>query len=78
MESYHQGAGSRLSDLNPYYNPDGSVRVSKERRLFIHRFSTQPADQTRVGRWRHEMPREEQLAFDRVAGELLQELGYTP
>jgi hypothetical protein len=78
MEAYHQLAEGRLSDLNPHYNPDGSVRVSKERRLFIHRFSTRPPDQARVGRWRHEMPLEEQLAFDRVAGELLQQLGYTP
>jgi hypothetical protein len=76
MESYHQSAERRLSDLNPYYNRDGSIKVSRESRQLIHQFAKQPPNSARVGRWRRDMPREEQDAFNHVAGDLLRELGY--
>ncbi len=78
MQLYHQSAEHRLDDLNPHYNPDGSVKVTRESRLLIHHLSAQPPDRTRIDRWRQELSLEEQRAFDRVAGDLLEQLGYTP
>ena len=77
MEAYHRSAKDRLDDLAAHRNPDGSVKVSRESRLLIHQLSTQPPTGTRIGRWRHELSLEEQGEFERVAGELLRELGYT-
>ena len=76
METYHRSAQERLDDLGTHYNPDGSVKVSRQSRLQIHAFSTRPPTATRIGRWRQELSLEEQQAFDRVAGDLLRELGY--
>jgi hypothetical protein len=76
MESHHLAARQRLDELHPHYEPDGTLKVSKEDRLHIHRRSTQPPDPTRIGHWRHEMRPEEQDAFMRTAAPLLEELGY--
>ena len=76
MESHHLFAKKRLSELNPHYDRDGSITVSREDRLSLHRFATQPPDSTRIGRWKHEMHPEEQIAFARTAAPLLEELGY--
>jgi hypothetical protein len=38
--------------------------------------TTCPVDTGRIGRWRSELTAEERLRFERVAGDLLAELGY--
>ena len=53
-----------------------SVLISKEERLFIHRFTSRPPEPERVFRWKSEMATEERSAFVGVARPLLEALGY--
>lgn len=76
MLDYHRQAHSRLDEVRDYYAPDGTLIISKEDRLRNHRFTSEPPRPERTGRWRSEMTREELRAYERIAGPLLEELGY--
>ena len=76
MEQYFTQARQRLDEVNTRYKPDGSVLISKEERLFIHRFTSRPPEPERVFRWKSEMTTEERNAFVGVARPLLEALGY--
>jgi L-alanine-DL-glutamate epimerase-like enolase superfamily enzyme len=75
MEQYHLTAPARMRELQdlPKY-PFGDLK--KEERLKSHRLTSQPPDSSRIECWRKEMPREEVLAYQDVAGDLLRTLGY--
>ena len=75
MERYHVTAPSRmneLSDLPKYPFMD----LKKEQRLDIFKLTSRPPDRSRIERWREELSREEVLAYQEVAGDLLETLGY--
>ncbi len=55
---------------------DGQVIITKEERKHLHRFTSLPPQSSRVGRWRSEMSREMLAAYEEIAGDLLEELGY--
>jgi hypothetical protein len=76
MHGYFNQARSRLDELKTWLKPDGSVLISKEERLFNHRFTNQPPDASRVFRWKRDMTQEMREQFERIAGPLLEELGY--
>jgi hypothetical protein len=76
MEQYFTQARQRLDEVNTRYKPDGSVLISKEESLFIHRFTSRPPEPKRVFRWKSEMTTEERSAFVGVARPLLEALGY--
>jgi hypothetical protein len=52
------------------------VLISKEERLFIHRFTSRPPEPERVFRWKSTMTNEERSTFVGVARPLLEALGY--
>ncbi|MDQ3814045.1 MAG: sulfotransferase [Armatimonadota bacterium] len=73
---YFEFARTRLDEVKTGYNLDGTVLITKEERLFNHRFTNEPPDTSRVFRWKQEMTPEMRAEFESVAGQLLAELGY--
>lgn len=76
MLEYFKGAQNRLAEITTRYRPDGTLLISKEERLFNHRFTSSPPDCSRIFRWKREMTQEEQREFEEEAGDLLKNLGY--
>jgi hypothetical protein len=76
MLAYHQTARLRLAEVETHRDPDGRVVITKEERLHNHRFTSQPPEPSRIGRWRTEMTREMLAAYEEIAGEMLEDLGY--
>jgi sulfotransferase family protein len=76
MENYFWFSLARLSEVKSRYRSDGTLLISKEERLFNHRFTNFPPVPTRLFRWKREMDRQDLLSFERIAGIKLEELGY--
>lgn len=76
MERYHLRAPERMNELENTYDDDGKIAVTKETRLFRHQLTAKPPEPTRIGRWKTAMSADELSRFNKVAGPLLQELGY--
>ena len=76
MENYYLQADERLNELETAYKSDGTVFATKDSRLRIHSLTSRPPEPKRIGRWKTEMGKEELAAFERVAGDLLEELDY--
>jgi hypothetical protein len=76
MLRYHEFAPERLREHQGRFRPDGSVVLTHEQRLGQQYRTTQPPDRSRVFVWRREMPREEQLRFEAIAGDVLGEFGF--
>lgn len=76
MLAYHQTARRRLEEAETRRGHDGGVIITKEERLHIQRFTSQPPERSRVGRWKAELTPEQVAAYESVAGGLLEELGY--
>jgi hypothetical protein len=75
MLDYHRGASRRLEELESR-RPSVFAPSSKEELLLPARRAATPPDPARIGRWRVQMPAVERREFERVAGDLLAELGY--
>jgi hypothetical protein len=77
MLSYHERAADRLTEMDRDLGSgeNGPVRTGHER-LAGHAMTTEPPSTDRCGRWREEMSDRDEAEFERVAGELLAELGY--
>ena len=76
MERYYESAAGRLDEVKSMYREDGTVLITKEERLYNQRFAAAPPEPSRVFRWRDEMDAASRFRFAKVAGGLLQELGY--
>jgi hypothetical protein len=76
MATYYQRAPERLAEHQARVRSDGRIIVSREQRRAQQRLTTYPPDPSRIGHWKHAMPREERAQFEKVAGPLLAELGY--
>ncbi len=76
MKNYYLHGKERLNELGTAYRSDGGVYATKDSRLRLHRLTSRPPEPQRIGRWKHEMRREELATFERIAGHLLHELGY--
>ncbi len=77
MLAYHERADERLQELNHEFSRrKGRPAVSGERRLALHALTARPPQPSRAGRWRTDMPVDQQRAVEGIAGELLVELGY--
>jgi Sulfotransferase family len=77
MLEYHERAEKRLEEMARPLPGDGRAQhLSVERRLATHAMTTKPPSADRVARWRTQMSAEDRAAFEEVAGELLDELGY--
>jgi hypothetical protein len=75
MLDYHQDASRRMSsELGDLVLP--KLTLSRSTRLDIHRRLDRPPQTDRVERWREEMSPADRRAFEGIAGETLEELGY--
>lgn len=76
MLNYYQNSEERLSEMENRYNKDGSIRVSKQQRMDIFKLTNKPPDKSRIQAWKNKMPKEELIQFNKIAGDLLRDLGY--
>jgi hypothetical protein len=76
MLSYYVRSESRLKEHKGRFRADGSVLITHEDRVNQQRRTTEPPDPACIGAWKSEMTQDEQNRFWRVAGDLLEELGY--
>ena len=75
MLSFHERASARLAELGDLPGDDGPPRSADERATQFERVR-EPLSDARVGSWREEMTAGDRAAFEEIAGELLEELGY--
>jgi Sulfotransferase family len=77
MLDYHARSSERLREMARALPGDGRAQhLSVERRMATHAMTTKPPSVDRVARWRTQMSASERAAFEAVAGDLLDELGY--
>ena len=78
MLRYHEDAAERLAAERGRDLPAAGARPAQRAadRAGFHRLTAAPADPARVGRWRTEMDPGDRREFERIAGDLLAELGY--
>jgi hypothetical protein len=75
MLNYYKNASSRLSEMDDRI-VNGKV-ITKERIMEIYKLTSLPPQSSRIGIFRTELPKEEILIFEKTAGKLLKELGYS-
>ena len=76
MLAYYQQAPARLKEHKGRSLPDGRIFLTPEQRFEQQQRTTQPPDPACVFAWKQTMDADEVNEFRRVAGDLLQELGY--
>lgn len=76
MLAYFEQAPERLKEHKGRSFPDGRVFLTQAQRFAQQQRTTQPPDPACVFAWKQTMDAEEANRFRRVAGDLLQELGY--
>ena len=77
MLDYHERAGERLEEMaRELPATEKRPQLEQDHRLKIHALTKEPPKKDRVERWREQMSEEDRLAFENVAGDLLDELGY--
>ena len=77
MLSYHERAAERLSEMAGELRAEGAhAQQEAGYRIDNHAPTTRPPDPSRLDKWRTEMKPEDVAAYEGVAGEVLEELGY--
>jgi hypothetical protein len=76
MLDYPSRAFERINEHQGRYHPDGTVWLSKSDRYRQQWRSTQPPDPTCVFAWKSVLSHDEQEKYKRIAGDLLESLGY--
>ena len=76
MLRYYERTPDRLQEHQGRLRADGSVLLSKERRLRQQEATRQPLDRGRVLAWKSAMDPDERRRYEAVAGSLLAEFGY--
>jgi len=77
MLRYHERAGERLCEIDRAVQAvDGKRVIAAQDRMAIHAMTQHPPEPSRIGRWRQEMNAADLRRFQKIAGPLLQELGY--
>lgn len=77
MLDYHERAPGRLAEIRrdlPW--PDGRT-IPAGKRIAIHERAAEPPSPNRIERWRDHMSPSDRRAFERIAGDTLEQLGYT-
>jgi Sulfotransferase family len=78
MLDYHERAAERLNEMaRELPATDKRPQLEQDHRLKIHALTKEPPKKDRVERWREQMREEDRVAFEQIAGELLEELGYS-
>lgn len=76
MERYHERAHERLREHKGRSAPDGTAVLTQAQRLAQQERTTRPPDPRLIEGWRDALSAEEQAGFRKVAGRLLDALGY--
>jgi len=76
MLHYERQGSIRLAEMVPLYDPTAARIMTADERRRTHTGVDAPLKPSRVGNWRQETAPEEQAAFEQIAGDTLQELGY--
>ncbi len=76
MLDYHERASERLAELSDLPGKGGKVRPGSER-IAAHALTSEPPSADRIERWRVELSNQAIAEYEDVAGELLEELGYS-
>lgn len=76
MLSYYTRAPARLREHKGRSRPDGTTLFTQEQRLRQQERTTGPPDPSCVFAWKRAMSADERRRFQRVAGGLLEDLGY--
>jgi hypothetical protein len=77
MLHYYERAEERLAEMHRDLPGEGDKPLRPaDHRKEAHLLTSRPPDPSRLARWREDMTPEDNAAFERVAGELLRELGY--
>jgi hypothetical protein len=83
MLAYHERASDRLTEIardmpagEELSSQTTRGAVGAEHRVAIHKLTSEPPRSDRIAKWKTEMSPSDQAEFERVAGELLAELGY--
>ncbi|MGI9019801.1 MAG: sulfotransferase family protein [Solirubrobacterales bacterium] len=83
MLSYHERAEERIAEIRRDMKGGQELtqdrsrgEVSAERRVEIHKLTSEPPRKDRIGKWRREMDPADLAEFEAVAAPLLTELGY--
>lgn len=75
MLGYYRTAASRLDEFGDRHSPDGYT-YTKQQRLSVFKYTSEPPNVSRVERWRREMSEGDRAKFEAVAGSMLRDLGY--
>ncbi len=79
MLHHHTRSEERLQELDRDIPAmGGRLPRSAESRMALHERTTKPVDTKAIGKWRTQMDPADVAEFERVAGDLLVELGYEP
>jgi hypothetical protein len=76
MLDFHERAPARIAEVVTDYHENGRLVATVPERHRIHALTGSPPDGSRITAWREELPQEEIAAFESIAGETLDELGY--
>jgi hypothetical protein len=76
MLTYHQGASSRMGEMQRDFEIAGGPTLTPEERVRQHALVAAPPQTNRAGRWQDDMSTADVADFESVAGELMTELGY--
>lgn len=76
MLDYHHRSEDRLAEMVSDMPWQGGRTIPASSRTEIHRLASQPPRRDRIGRWRSEMSATDRLAFEQIAGEMLEDLRY--
>jgi hypothetical protein len=76
MLSYHQGAATRMGEMERDFQIAGGPTLTPEERVRQHALVSAPPSTEAAGRWQERMDPADVAAFEAIAGEMLTELGY--
>jgi Sulfotransferase family len=76
MLDYHLSAEERLKEMVQPLNLNDERVIQAEERKAIHKMTSQPPRNDRIGVWKTEMDTSNLSRFDSIAGHMLRELGY--
>jgi hypothetical protein len=76
MLEYHRGADERMAEVTRDFERGGGPAIPAAVRAGRHTRVAEPPQRARAGRWRTDMSAADRETFERIAGDLLSELGY--
>jgi hypothetical protein len=77
MLTYHERSAERLAEMAGSLRAEGGhAEQAAGYRVANHAPTTRPPDPAKLDKWRREMAPEDVRAYEAVAGDLLEELGY--